>query len=152
MADKIFSAIATVGSRLKDLSIKDGQLIFVQDKHLIALDFGGKRTFYSQIQEVVTEQERKAILAPVNGLYYFVVETAVLWTYRDAWVQITTPPEEIVCIGKSLPELGSANRLYVDSTACQIAIWDEEAGAYVVVADKTEELSADEIDALFKKD
>lgn len=151
MAENIFSAIATVGSKLSDLPIKGGQLIFVRDRRTIALDIGGARTFYNQIQELATEQERKAILAPVSELYYFVVETAVLWTYRDGWVQITTPPGEIICIGTEFPALGSTNRLYVDKAACRIAVWDEDSGAYVVVADRTEELSADEIDALFKK-
>lgn len=41
------------------------------------------------------------MLAPVADLYYFVVETAVLWTYRDGWVQITTSPKDINAIEKS---------------------------------------------------
>lgn len=88
----ILSVYATVGSKLSELAIKDGQLIFVKDKHKIALDFGGKRTVYNQIEELATDGARTSLLAPVTGLYYFVVETAVLWTYRDGWVQITTPP------------------------------------------------------------
>ena len=43
----ILSVCATTGERVKELTIKDGQLIFVQDKHRIALDFNGKRTFYN---------------------------------------------------------------------------------------------------------
>ena len=50
MADKMISVIGTVASRLPDLSIKDGQLIFVKDKKKIALDLGGKRTFYNDIE------------------------------------------------------------------------------------------------------
>ncbi|MBQ8507232.1 MAG: hypothetical protein IJ466_07385 [Clostridia bacterium] len=150
MAENIFSAIATVGSKLSDLSIQNGQLIFVRDKRTIALDIGGKRTFYNQIEELATEQDRVSLLAPVSGLYYFVVDRAVLWTYRDGWVQITTPPGEILFVGTEFPELGSANRLYINSDAGRIAIWDEATGTYVVVADRTQEMSAEEIDALFQ--
>lgn len=88
----VLSACATVESRLAELTVKDGQLIFVQDKHKIALDFGGKRTVYTQIEELATDGARSSMLAPVAGLFYFVIETSVLWTYRDGWVQITTPP------------------------------------------------------------
>lgn len=94
-ATPVLSAIATVNSKLSELSVKNGQLIFVQDKNMIALDFGGKRTFYKQIEEIATEEARASMLAPVSGCYYFVVETSVLWTYRDGWVQITTAPSDI---------------------------------------------------------
>lgn len=151
MAENIFSVIATVGSKLSDLSIKDGQLIFIQDKHRIALDFGGKRVFYNEIHEIESESARLAILAPITGSYYFVIDTAVLWTYRDGWVRITTPPEEIVFIGTEMPELGSTKTLYVDAVNKTISVWDEATGTYVVVADKTSEMSAADIDALFSK-
>lgn len=147
----VLSACATVGSKLSDLPIKDGQLIFVQDKHKIALDFGGKRVFYNKIEELATENARTSLLAPVAGLFYFVVETAVFWTYRDGWVQLTTPPREVVFFGTELPALGTANILYVDHESKQISIWDDNIKAYVVVADKTNavEMGADDIAALF---
>ena len=147
----ILSACATVGSRLPDLVIKDGQLIFVQDKHKIALDFGGKRTFYNQIEELATEGARTSMLAPVTGLFYFVIETAVLWTYRDKWVQITTPPKEIIFFGTELPELGVTKTLYVDTAKKEISVWDEATTGYVVVADKTAELTAEDVNTLFQK-
>lgn len=146
----VLSVCATVGSKLPNLVIKDGQLIFVQDKHKIALDFGGKRVFYNQIEELATESARTSILAPVAGLFYFVIETAVLWTYRDKWVQITTPPKEVVFFGTELPELGVTKTLYVDTGRKEISVWDETTAGYVVVADKTNELTADDVDALFK--
>ena len=94
-ATPVLSAIATANSKLSELPVKDGQLIFVQDKNTIALDFGGKRVLYKQIEEISTEASRVSMLAPVNGHYYFVVETGVMWTYRDGWVQITSTPSEI---------------------------------------------------------
>ena len=145
----ILSVCATVGSRLADLVIKDGQLIFVKDKHKLALDYNGKRTFYNQIEEIDTEEQRKALLAPITGLYYFVIDTAVMWTYRNGWIQITTPPSEVLFIGTELPELGSANTLYVDTAKSTISVWDTATSRYQVVADKTKEITAEDIDALF---
>lgn len=145
----ILSVYATVGSKLAGLSIKDGQLIFVQDRHRIALDYNGKRVFYNQIQEIATEEERRSILAPITGLYYFVINTAVLWTYQEGWIQLTTPPEEIVFIGTELPELGSAKTLYINKTNKEISVWDSDLNTYVIVADKTIEITEEEISQLF---
>lgn len=147
----VLSVCATVGSKLPDLAIKDGQLIFAQDKHKIALDFGGKRVFYNQIEELATEQDRQSILAPITGQYYFVIKTAVLWTYQDGWVQLTTPPDEIVFIGTELPELGSAKTLYVNKDKKTISVWNEDTKQYDIVANKTEYefASDDDIDSLF---
>ena len=147
----VLSVCATVGSKLSDLVIKDGQLVFVRDKHKIALDFGGKRTFYNQIEELATDAVRTSMLAPVAGLFYFVIETAVLWTYQNEWIQITTPPKEVVFIGTELPELGIHKTLYVDTRNKEISVWDDETASYVVVADKTAELTAEDIDAMFQK-
>ena len=148
----ILSVCATTGERVKELTIKDGNLIFVQDKHRIALDFGGKRRFYNQIEELNTETERQSLLAPVSGMYYFIIETAILWTYQSGWIQITSKPEEIVFIGTSMPELGSANTLYTDTTdgSESISVWDEESGSYRVVADKTQEVTEQDILDLFE--
>ena len=146
----ILSVCATIGSKLPDLSIKDGQLIFVKDKHKIALDYNGKRTFYNQIEEVATDEDRTAILAPVSGRYYFVIDKAILWTYNDGWIRVTTPPEEIVCIGTELPELGSNKTLYVNSASKMISIWDDESQDYITIAEKLEPMSIEDIDALFK--
>lgn len=145
----IMSVYATVASRLKDLAINDGNLIFIHDKHRIALDYNGKRTIYNQIEELATEQDRVSILAPVSGTYYFVIETAVLWTYQEEWIQITSLPEQIVFIGTELPELGTSKTLYVDKTARQIAVWDVDTNGYTVVSDYTQEIPIDDINALF---
>ena len=148
----ILSVCATVGSRLSELTIKNGQLIFIQDKHRIALDYGDKRVFYNQIIELETEQARKSLLAPVTGSYYFVIDTAVFWSYQESgWIQITTPPKEIVFIGTELPELGSAKTLYVDKVNKEISIWDEVTSQYVVVANNTVEMTAEDVDAIFQK-
>ena len=150
MGKNILSTIGTVGSKVSDISIKNGQLIFVQDKHRIALDFNGKRTFYNDITTIDTDEERQNILAPVNGCFYFVINTAILWFYNDKWTQVTTSPQEVLFIGMELPNLGSENKLYVNTYGKNISIWDIKEKKYEIVADATEEISEDEISSLFQ--
>ena len=149
MTQTVLSVIVTVGDRLSKLAIKDGQLIVVEDKHRVAFDFDGKRVFYNQLEELQTDEERAALAEPVNGCYYFVIDTAVLWTYQDGWIPITTPPEEIVFIGVSFPELGSARKLYVNKGG-GISIWDDETNGYIVVADKNAYVSEADVNSLFE--
>lgn len=148
----VMSLVATSSSRIRDLIIKDGQLIFIQDLGRIAFDFKGKRVFYNQIVELETEADRQSLKDPLNG-YYFVIDEACLWFYKDGWTQITEKPQEIVFVGVELPKLGSANRIYANTTvgAENISVWSEELGAYVVVADKTQEITEDDILGLFKQ-
>lgn len=145
----ILSVIGTVKSRLPDLSIKNGQLIFVQDSQTIALDINGKRTFYNEIIKIDNDEQRESILAPISGGFYFVIETAVLWTYHTTWIQITTPPEDIVFIGLTLPRLGQSKTLYVNKENCSISVWDDNSQSYQIIADKTQSISEDEISSLF---
>lgn len=146
----IMSLIATTSSRIRDLVIKDGQLIFIQDLGRIAFDFKGKRVFYNQIVELNTEAERLALESPLGG-YYFVIDEACLWFYQNEWVQITDKPRDIVFIGVELPELGQANKIYANTTegAESVSIWSDELGRYVVVADKTQEVTDNDILSLF---
>lgn len=152
------SVIVTTSEKLSSLLIKNGQLVFVKDKHRIAFDFNDKRTFYNQITELETDYERTSISSPSDG-YYFVIDTAVLWRYCDGWTQITSKPDEIVFIGTELPELGLAKEktLYVNKTKREISVYDKAADSYVVVANKTDgsggepidTATTDDIDALF---
>lgn len=145
----VLSVIATNASRLSDLVIKNGQLVFIKDKGRIALDFDDKRVFYNQIVELSTDDDRQSLLAPKSGTYYFVIDTAVLWYYDNSWIQVTTPAQEIVFIGVTFPELGSANTLYVNKQELNISVWDDNAGGYTVVADTTEAIPNTLIDGIF---
>lgn len=140
--------IATSSSRVRELIIKNGQLIFIQDKGRIAFDFNDKRVFYNQIIELDTESERSNLLSPTGG-YYFIIDTAVLWRYDDGWTQITRAPEEVVFIGVELPELGQQNKLYVNKAEKEISVWDDETGAYIAVSNYTNEITNEDIDGLF---
>ena len=144
----VMSLIATTSSRIKDLVIKDGQLIFIQDLGRIAFDFKGKRVFYNQIVELETEAERLALDSPLDG-YYFVIDSACLWFYQSGWIQITEKPEEILFIGTELPQLGQQGKLYVDTDDREISVWDEETDTYITVSNYTAEVTDADILGLF---
>lgn len=94
--ESVLSVVTTVNSKLSDLPIEDGQLIFIRDKHEVAFDFGGQRKIYNQIEELSSEDARTSLLAPVTDRYYFVMDPPALWRYQESgWVQITTPPEDL---------------------------------------------------------
>lgn len=145
------SVCATTSDKVKDLVIKDGQLIFIHNAGRIAMDLHGKRTFYNQIIELESESERQSLSDAIDGKYYFVIETAILWRYSNGWTQLTSSPSEILFIGTELPELGKPKTLYVDKTEGNenISIWDEDVKRYNVVADKVQTMSADDVIALF---
>lgn len=144
----IMSLIATTSSRIRDLVIKDGQLIFIQDLGRIAFDFKGKRVFYNQIVELNTEAERLALKSPLDG-YYFVIDSACLWFYKDEWIQITDKPKEVLFIGTELPQLGQQDKLYVDTDDREISVWDEETDTYITVSNYTTEATKEDIESLF---
>ncbi len=143
--------IATSSSRIRDLIIKNGQLIFIKDLKRIAFDFNNTRTFYNQIVEMDTEADRQELENPLNG-YYFVIDSACLWYYKDGWTQITERPKEVVFIGVELPELGQAKEgvLYVNKAEKEIAVFDSASNEYVVVSDRTKEVTDEDIENLFQ--
>lgn len=133
---EILSAVITNGSRLSELPIKNYQLIFVKDKHTIALDFNGKRTTYSQVITLQTDSERQAIVAPIQGLFYFVLETSCLWNYDSGWKQITAPPKETVMKAETIqdfPVMGNETCLYIAKKENKLYRWDDESIRYYCV-------------------
>ena len=146
----ILRVVATAGTNLSDLAIQNGSLIFVRDKQRIAFDYDNKRVFYNDITVLQTETERLSILAPIGQHFYFVIETARLWTYVDGWVAVSNPPEEILVIGEALPELGSAGKLYIDKTGKATYVWDEDEADYICVGRDVSSISSAETASLFQ--
>lgn len=140
--------IATSSSRIRDLVIKSGQLIFLQDLGRIAFDFNGKRTFYNQIVEVETEAERLSLVNPISG-YYFVIGSGILYHYKNDWTQITERPESFLCIDIELPQLGQENKLYINKAEQDISVWDDETDKYIKVANYTMDATEEDILNLF---
>lgn len=137
MAAPIVKLYATTAARLNDLSVVDGQLIFVKDVKKIYLDLNGIRVEYSIIQSLSSDEERTAILAPVEGFYY-VEDTNVLWRYKTKWTQISPSNLTPIFFGsyETFPESGNATTLYVDNDA--IYKWDALTSSYLAVANVTQ--------------
>lgn len=149
MASAVMSLVATSSSRIRELTIKDGQLIFIQDLGRIAFDYKGRRVFYNQIVELETEEERLDLNDPLDG-YYFVIDSACLWFYKDGWTQITEKPDNILFIDVELPQLGQQGKLYVDTDDREISVWDDETDTYITVSNYTAEVTTEDIESLFK--
>ena len=145
----VLSLCATTSDKLKDISIKNGQLIFVHNVGTIAMDLYGKRTFYNQVIELETEQERINLTDAINGKYYFVIEECIFWRYFNGWIQLTTKPEDIVFIGTELPALGQKKTLYVNKDERKISVWDENKNEYTPVSNYTGTLTSEDVLAMF---
>ena len=140
--------IATSSSRIKELPIKTGQLIFIQDLKRIAFDFNNRRVFYNQIVELETDYDRVSLEEPLTG-YYFIIETATLWHFEEEWIQVSGSPREIVFIGTELPALGQKSNLYVNTAEKEISVWNDKQNKYIVVSDCTKEITEEDIETLF---
>ena len=150
MANAVMSLVATSSSRVRELPIKNGQLIFVQDLGRIAFDYKDTRVFYNQIVELETEAERLMLNEPLDG-YYFIIGSGCLWFYKDGWTQITEKPKSVLCIDVELPQLGQAEEgvLYVNKAEREIAVFDSSSNNYVIVSDYTNEVTNEDIENLF---
>lgn len=127
----VLSVYTTVNSKLADLSIEDGQLIFIRDKRKIALDFDGQRKIYEQIEELPSEEARTSLLAPVTDRYYYVLDPPVLWRYQETgWVQITTPPEDLSAVEQAAKD-------YADAISKRVTGSVDVDGNFVIMFDET---------------
>lgn len=150
MASAVMNLVATSSSRIRQLPIKNGQLVFIQNLGRIAFDFNDKRVFYNQIVELETEGDRLTLDEPLDG-YYFVIDTACLWFYKSGWTQITEKPESVLFIDVELPQLGQAKEgtLYVNKAEREIAVFDSASNEYVIVSDCTNEVTDEDILQMF---
>lgn len=133
MADAILKAVYTVNSKLKDLPIENGQLIFTADVNEIHLDFNNKRTTYTQLKVLDNDTERLSMLAPVE-LMYFVKDTGILWMFtKGEWLQLTTNPVINIVYENdktSFPTKGKGYILYISTTENLIYRWDDSDSTY----------------------
>lgn len=102
MAEQMkLSFLATTASKIDELPIVNGQFILIKDTNTIAVDMNDKRTKYEQIITLESDSDRSSILAPVNGVFYFVVETNSLWKYDQGW--------KMICSAQSLVPAGGSS-------------------------------------------
>ena len=144
----VLKLVATTSSKIRNLTIVDGQLVFLYDIGRIAFDYKGTRVFYNQIVELESEAVRQSLENPLDG-YYFVVGSGRLWAYKNGWVPITEKPESVLCIDVELPELGQEDKLYVNKAEQDISVWDDETNKYIPVANYTMDATLEDIENLF---
>ena len=82
--------IRTNKSLLNTAEISNGCVYFVEDTKELFFDFDSKRSEVKDILILEKESERTSILfAPLNK-FYFVLETKILWLYKDgSWYQVS---------------------------------------------------------------
>ena len=82
--------IETIQTKLSTLTKKDGQLIIIRDNASLYVDLDGARIYISDWIDISTDEERLAMLTPLNNKYYYVVSTNKIWRYiSGSWVQVT---------------------------------------------------------------
>lgn len=127
----------TTQSKLAQLPVSDGNLIFVTDTKKMYLDINGNRLGYQDIQVLPTETDRTSILAPIEGFYY-VEETNILWRYKEGWKKVTPDNLSPLFFGayEDFPPVGNSNVLYISDDATYK--WDSLTSTYICVSNKTE--------------
>lgn len=127
----------TTQSKLAQLPVSDGNLIFVTDTKKMYLDINGNRLGYQDIQVLPTETDRTSILAPIEGFYY-IEETNILWRYKEGWKKVTPDNLSPLFFGayEDFPPTGNSNVLYISDDATYK--WDSLTSTYICVSNKTE--------------
>lgn len=127
----------TTQSKLAQLPVSDGNLVFVTDTKKMYLDINGNRLGYQDIQVLPTDTDRTSILAPIEGFYY-IEETNILWRYKEGWKKVTPDNLSPLFFGayEDFPPTGNSNVLYISDDATYK--WDSLTSTYICVSNKTE--------------
>jgi len=107
--------IATTRDKLDSIPIIAGSLIFVRDDRAIYLDVtDSQRTIYQSVITITSEEERRTMIAPIDGFYYVQNENT-LWSYFNSlWVEVIGKNPNIVFTEK-MPLIGTENIIYVNN-------------------------------------
>lgn len=90
-----FEIVKTNKSLLGTTDISNGCVYFVDDTKELFFDFDSKRSEVKDILVLEKESERTSILFVPLNKFYFILETKILWFYKDGtWYQVSqsTPP------------------------------------------------------------
>ena len=87
----LFKPIEVIYSRLSEVPIKHGQVIFCTDTNDIFLDSSdGSRVHMTDVIKLRTEEEREALFVPLIGKIYLVEETNKLYKHNGTdWETIS---------------------------------------------------------------
>lgn len=138
MTAPIIRVYTTISSKLEELPVVDGQLIFVQDLRTVYLDNHGMRLPYTVIDALPTEEDRVALKDPAKGFYY-TEDSNVLWRYNgEKWIALTSSNSPHIMFKDEVsdfPTVGDSNTVYTNNSA--IYRWDNDKNKYVMISNKT---------------
>lgn len=78
-------------SLLESTPVNNGAVYFIQDTKELFFDFESTRTEIKDILTLAADDERTSILFVPLNKFYFVLDTQVLWFYKDGtWYQVTS--------------------------------------------------------------
>jgi len=91
-----FKIVATISDKVEELGVKDGQLIFVQDKGKLAFDFNNKRVFYDNSGELddvyskitTLEEKDKEFATQIEGKVDVETVQNMIETYSESTMAI----------------------------------------------------------------
>lgn len=134
MSDKAtpLSFVFTSSAKLSELSVKDGQMIYVGDKGKIYFDLKGERTAYHDIIELPSDAERLALTTPATNKIYLILDNLEMWRHNGtAWVKLSSEPQVVFYEAEEngFPTEGNTNKLYVRGT--DIYRYVSDSSAYV---------------------
>lgn len=88
--DTRFIVAKTNRSGLTSTEIQNGVVYFLEDTGEIYFDYDSKRIGIKDIEILETEDNRTSILFVPLNKFYFVIETQILWLYKDGtWYQVS---------------------------------------------------------------
>ena len=128
--------IYTTAEKLSSLNLADGQIIYVPNDNIIALDMRGQRFIYKTIRTFATDAERLNAVFISPGFYY-VEETNIIWRYtaNKIWRQITSPEKTPIIYGETkevFPEIGEEGILFYTDNG--IYNWKPQLNEYNLIA------------------
>jgi len=128
--------IYTTSTKLDVLPQADGQIIFVPDDNIVALDMKSQRFVYKTIRTFETDAERLEAVFLAPGFYY-VDETNILWrfTVNKIWRQVTPTNIAPIIYGETeevFPEIGEEGVLFYTDKG--IYNWKPQLSKYNLIA------------------
>ncbi len=128
--------IYALASKLNDLPISNGQIIYAPDDNIICLDMRNQRFTYKTIRTFATDAERLAATSASVGFYY-VEETNIIWrkTLNGTWKQVTSSKMKSVVYGHTeldFPQIGEEGVLYYSDRG--IYRWDPQSEKYILIS------------------
>lgn len=89
----VLTVIETLKSKISNLSIDNGQLVFTLDSLDIFWDTEGNRKKITDIIILITEEDKTNLLAPLSGKFYYVKENNSFYYYDSDWIKINDTGE-----------------------------------------------------------